>query len=239
MESIVLFVMAHGTTVITMLLGSIILCVFGLLLIGFHSPKELVMGELGAVDRIEGVLRRILSEQQFVPAGGSMTPEGVGVAAGTAMNDDQAALYRIQVEALEKEIQEKQSIIETLEKGGATVGDNSELLTLKQKVKDLEEKLSEYAVIEEDIADLSKYRQENEDLRQKISHVSGVPANDAVVMPWDEFEKAVKDKKVKSVKDKDNIDTTIQAADAETPPIPVDTTPQDIPTIVLNSDNKE
>jgi len=38
--------------------------------------------------------------------------------------------------------------------------------------------------------------------------VTGVPATDALTMPWDEFEKIVKDKKVKSAKD--TVNTTIE-----------------------------
>lgn len=209
MELIVTFVMAHGTTVITMLLGAIILCVFGLLIIGFHSPKDLVMGELGSIDRVEGVLRRILSEQHWPQTKvGAKTDDAVSALSGSG---DQSTMFLDQIERLEKEIMEKQQVIEKLESSGAVGADNAaavaELEDLKKKVKDLEEKLGEYAVIEEDIADLSKFRQENEDLRNKISHVTGVPANEAVIMPWDEFEKAVKEKKVKPAME--NVDTTI------------------------------
>lgn len=205
MELIVTFVMAHGTMVITILLAAIILCVFALLVMGFHSPRDFAMGDLGPADRIEGVLRRILSEQQWPKS----TSSGVEVDA------DQLAMFRDQIDQLEKDLIEKQNLIEKIQSthGADTAnttaaGETPDTSELKQKVKDLEEKLAEYAVIEEDIADLSKYRQENEELRNKITQVSGVPAAEAVVMPWDEFEKAVKEKKVKSAKD--NVDTNIQ-----------------------------
>ena len=65
----------------------------------------------------------------------------------------------------------------------------------KWNIKELEEKLSEYAVIEEDIADLSRYRQENESLRARITEATGMAAQDAMAMPWEDFEKIIKEKK--------------------------------------------
>jgi len=188
--------MGHGTMVITVLLGAIILCVFGLLVSSFHNPKDMIAQEVGTVERLEGVLRQMLSDQPW-PAGARNAEGG---------DSDQTALLREQVAMLEKELSEKQQQLEAGGTGGAALPPDVE--ALKSEIKDLKEKLQEYSVIEEDIADLSKFRQENEELRKKITEVSGIGAQEAITMPWDEFEKIVKDKKV--VAAKDTVTTTIE-----------------------------
>lgn len=152
----------------------------------FHNPREMIAHEVGTVDRLEGVLRQMLSDQQWSkPA--SATEGG-----------EQDMLLREQLKSLESELQEKQKQIDAFQ-NNQPVSDES--APLKKKIKDLEDKLSEYSVIEEDIADLSRFRQENDELRKKITEVVGINPNEAVSMPWDEFEKIVKDKKATSAKD--------------------------------------
>lgn len=185
MESIVHFIMSNGTMVITALLGGVIFCVFGLLIMSFHSPKHAIAQELGSVDRLEGVLRQMLTDQGLAKSTNS--------SASSAGDNEQISLLKEQVIILEKEVKSKNAQLQ--ESGGAVPGDGSELI---EKVKELEAKLAEYSIIEEDISDLSKFRQENEELRNRINAVTGIPAESAVVMPWEEFEKIVSEKKAKA-----------------------------------------
>lgn len=186
MEALVYFVMAHGTMVITTLLGSIILCVLALLVISFHSPKQAVDFEMGSVERLEGVLRNMLSDQNWPRLAGG---EGASGAVGSS---EQVSLLMEQVTGLETELREKQKILDEIMNVSP---DEPQAAPLKMRIKELEEKLSEYAVIEEDIADLSRFRQENESLRARITEATGMAAQDAMAMPWEEFEKIVKQKK--------------------------------------------
>ncbi len=181
MESLVHFIMSNGTMVITTLLGGIIFCVFGLLIMSFHSPKLAVAQELGSIDRLEGVLRQMLSDQD------------VSKGSGGGGENEQVSLLKEQVSVLEKEVKEKSQLLEKS-------GDNDDG-QLKDKIKELEAKLAEYSIIEEDISDLSKFRQENEELRNRINEFTGLPAAEALALPWDEFEKIVKEKKSKSAKE--------------------------------------
>lgn len=184
MESIVHFIMSNGTTVITALLGGVIFCVFGLLIMSFHSPKHAVAQELGSIDRLEGVLRQMMSDQG-------------GLRGSSAAGDlSEVALLKEQISALEKEVREKNQILQS---GGAGSGEDES--ALRVKINELEAKLAEYSIIEEDISDLSKYRQENEELKSRINEVTGVPAEEALAMPWEDFEKVVKNKKSNSPKD--------------------------------------
>lgn len=189
MEALIYFVMAHGTMVITTLLGAIILCVFALLMISFHNPKQAVAFEVGSVERLEGVLRNMLSDQNWSRfAGGS----GDGKA-GVMGSSDQVSLLVEQVSVLEAELKEKQKSLDEIMNISP---DEPQAAPLKMRIKELEEKLAEYAVIEEDIADLSRFRQENESLRARITEATGMAPQDAMAMPWEDFEKIVKNKKV-------------------------------------------
>lgn len=188
MESLVHFIMSNGTMVVTMLLGGIIFCVFGLLIMSFHSPKLAIAQELGSVDRLEGVLRQMLSDQDFSKG---KSDDGA--------SESEVSLLKEQVSILEKEVKDKN---QKLESSG---GDDT---VLKTRIKELEAKLNEYSIIEEDISDLSKFRQENEELRTRINEVTGIPAAEALAMPWEEFEKVVKDKKAKSAKEDVNTNIT-------------------------------
>jgi hypothetical protein len=189
MEALIYFVMAHGTMVITTLLGAIILCVFALLMISFHSPKEAVALELGSVERLEGVLRNMLSDQNWSRFGKPTSGEKNSDLLGSG---DQVSLLVEQVNGLETELKEKQKMIDDMMNLSP---DEPLAAPLKMKIKELEDKLAEYSVIEEDIADLTRFRQENESLRSRITEVTGMEAQDAMAMPWEEFEKIVKEKK--------------------------------------------
>ncbi len=65
---------------------------------------------------------------------------------------------------------------EAAKSGGATAGggDNKALL---DKINALETKLSEYSVIEDDLANLKRYMQENKALKEKLSGMGGNPAD--------------------------------------------------------------
>lgn len=194
METIGNFIISNSFMVIGGLGGSIILCVFGLLLISFHSPQDAIASEVGTVDRIEGVLRQILSEQDW-PAvkTGSPTPvEGAAEAAPDATPTDGASAPSESMAS---------SPDAPAAEPAVAAAPAVDVAPLENKIKELEEKLAEYSVIEEDIADLSRFRQENDELRKKISHATGVAADEAVSMPWDDFEAIVKGKTAGSIKD--------------------------------------
>jgi hypothetical protein len=222
MESLVYFIISHSQMVLITLVGSIILCVFGLLLISFHSPQDAVANEVGNVDRIEGVLRQILSEQDW-PAkatGGAAAPTvsdllpadpvilGDPLAAAApagAAAPSPAAVTPANTDTVTIPVAPTAEPVAA--EAAAPAAPAVDVSPLKNKIKELEEKLAEYSVIEEDIADLSRFRQENDDLKKKLTHVTGVSADEAARMPWDDFEKVVKDKNLAPAKE--TVATTI------------------------------
>lgn len=211
MEVLTYFVMNNGTVIITSLIGAIVLCIFFLSLMMFHQPGSAVTADLGLTEHLEDVLKRVLSNHS--------SSSGKGAQRGS-MDSDQMGLLTDQIVLLEQEIVGKQKEIEALQEGGGDGGDWGE------KVQELEERLAEYEVIEEDIADLSRYRQENIDLKERLATFEGggeaatspeassppaekeaAPAEQASPeeegkKPWDEFEQVIKNKQVDSPKDK-------------------------------------
>lgn len=66
--------------------------------------------------------------------------------------------------------------------GAAGAGPGSpEFVALQKEAQDLKEKLQEYSVIEDDLANLKKFQKENEQLRQRIGQLEGGATSTAVV----------------------------------------------------------
>ena len=88
-----------------------------------------------------------------------------------------------QTKAMDGLSQEKNRVLKELEmaktvskKSGSIAGNAAETDDLKKKVQILEEKLAEYSVIEDDLANLKKLQQENAQLRAAMSGKAPVPA---------------------------------------------------------------
>ena len=126
---------------------------------------------MGGSENIEGALRRVLGEKNWAPA--------------SSGNDDSG----LKVGDLEKEVLEKDRTIAELNKqltqssgnnseGG---GDDAELL---KQIAELEARLEEYEIIEDDIADLSLYKVENDKLKDELARLknqAGMPEDSPAV----------------------------------------------------------
>lgn len=102
------------------------------------------------------------------------------------------------IEVLQKQLQEALAVAEAkgaeaaASSGGAPAGEiginTKERDELNSKIKDLEARLAEYEIISEDIADLSRYREENDNLKKeldalKAGGVSAAPTPAAPATP--------------------------------------------------------
>jgi hypothetical protein len=116
------------------------------------------------------------------PAGGSSTGGAADpqLAATLAEREKKIAELQAQVQASKAEL--KNAEVALAEKGGgAPVGDSEEV---KNRIKDLEARLAEYEIIEDDIADLSMYKEENARLKKELAEVAGgAPASQQSVSP--------------------------------------------------------
>ncbi len=77
-----------------------------------------------------------------------------------------------QVAALKKEIKEKEVEIAKLKAGGGSSQATPEAGDFAARIKELEAKLSEYEILEDDIADLSLYKEENARLKEQLEKLS-------------------------------------------------------------------
>ncbi len=170
----------HDTLVVSLLVVAITIVVVLLLLMSQKSPDSVVKSEIGGTDNVEGALRRVLGEQRWLQAGAGGTGTGAAV--------DELKLSELESEVLEKD-RKIAELNKKLTQGGAQEGgdsgsaeDNSELL---ERLAEMEARLQEYEIIEDDIADLSLYKTENEklkseiaDLKSKIGGASEAPVED-------------------------------------------------------------
>lgn len=101
--------------------------------------------------------------------------EGAAAAAGTALNASVAAEAALQVAKLQAELNTRTQEIEALKVKSEVTGsvEAVDVSGYERKIKDLEGKLSEYEILEDDIADLSLYKEENARLKAELQRMGG------------------------------------------------------------------
>jgi hypothetical protein len=101
-------------------------------------------------------------------------------AAGSTGQVDEATLTELKVlkEALDRKKQEVDELKTRIE--GTKLDNTDELLA---KIKKLEERLSEYEIIEDDIADLSVFKEENMRLKRELEEIKGGRASSKPPQP--------------------------------------------------------
>lgn len=184
---------------------------------GFFGKKEAGSGDLGGgldAVQLEKTLQKILENQSKVNAAThaesatehadlhhddkpSAASAGAGpeVAAEMAQLKATIAESRKKTEALQIKVKEAEDKAAALaaSAGSAPAADagsgmsEQEKEDLAGKIRDLEARLAEYEIISEDIADLSRYREENDELRKELDNMkisaASAPAPVAAVAP--------------------------------------------------------
>ena len=164
MEAFLSLFVFHDIYVVSSLVVGITIVVVMLLLFNQKSPESIVKTEVGGSEQIEGALRRVLGEQRWEAASG---------ASSVVDSDDR-------VGELEKEVLQKDQTIADLNKqltqssGGSTGISSVEDNELMSRVAELEARLQEYEIIEDDIADLSLYKNENSKLKEELDRLKGM-----------------------------------------------------------------
>ena len=125
---------------------------------------------IGNLPEIEGVLKQILERTTKL--------ESVTV---QQMSPETAALAETQVRSLKKELASRDEELKALKASGGGAGGAGEKVSeeasaLAGRLKELESKLAEYEILEDDIADLSLYKEENARLRSELDKTKGAPA---------------------------------------------------------------
>ena len=85
-------------------------------------------------------------------------------------SDEQVGKLKSELQLREKELQELRNSFETAKEAMENNGANNPVMDneLQKKVEDLEARLAEYEIIEDDIANLSIYKEENAKLKKQI-----------------------------------------------------------------------
>lgn len=179
----------HNVRIIESLVGLIVLLVLlqaYRIFFGKKSADEHDLVSSGGLDaaQLEKTLQKILDAQ-------STHARAKGDEVGAHHDDDApvspataevAAVNSEEVAQLKQALAERQSAIEALQaqvKAAATEApiaeapaapglSDDEKKALDDKIRDLEARLAEYEIISEDIADLSKFKDENEKLRAEL-----------------------------------------------------------------------
>lgn len=183
---------AHNIGIIEALIAAILFAVVFLSYRILFGKKDASGADSAAnVDttQIEKTLQRILDAQTSGAAVAKSTLTSADSAAameatanvseGVAAGPEAAA----EITQLKAALQEKTAQVEQLKAqasdGGAAGGaaapglSGDEKTALENKIKDLEARLSEYEIISEDIADLSRYKEENIRLQKELDALKG------------------------------------------------------------------
>lgn len=125
------------------------------------------------VDTIEGAMKRVLASQG--PVAASPAPvviAGDDEAVNAALREREARIAELQTEIanLRADLEGLKSRPAELG-GGAAPGDDARVAELEQKIEELKGRLQEYEIIEDDIADLSLYKDENARLKHEIKRL--------------------------------------------------------------------
>ncbi|MEK2690461.1 hypothetical protein AAAA73_15330 [Bdellovibrio sp. GT3] len=161
---------------------------------GFFGKKDVDSGLGGGLDasQLEKTLQKILENQAPVKKSGDAALEEAFKEGGAeghpespqeveqlkvslSENIKELEVLRAQLQISEKKVAELQVSGEAAPAAGAAAAvDTTEL---DNKIKDLEARLAEYEIISEDIADLSRYKEENEQLKTEITTLKESPAS--------------------------------------------------------------
>lgn len=201
------YILIFGTTLALFFTSCMILMIRS---IGNKSESEAAAPV--DVDAIEGAMRRVLQSQPVSIAAGSKIPAagaaGAGAgsgeivvdadappAAGSAASEEELAARDTKIAELLKELDTVRLAL------NANDGDDpaktalrDEIAGLKSKYEEAQARLSEYEIIEDDIADLSMFKDENAKLKKELENLKAQlasgPATPAAAAPTAPVESA-------------------------------------------------
>lgn len=153
------------------LFGFILILILFLAFKNFFGASEEF--STGVNPDIEKTLQKILEQSQraTLSVGSEMSASHVSLP-GEEHDSEEEGMDAEASQKLEAALAAKDLEIAELKNAqAAKVGGGEELKTFKDQIKLLEERLSEYEIIAEDIADLSKFKEENSNLQREIENL--------------------------------------------------------------------
>ncbi|WP_413294697.1 hypothetical protein ACLSU7_06245 [Bdellovibrio sp. HCB185ZH] len=186
-DQILHFFSQHNVAIIEGLVAAIILLGLFVGYRGFFGKKDAESGLGGGLDsaQLEKTLQKILDNQGHAPktgdealaaafkdgaAGHGESPEEVQqLKVSLSENIKELEVLRAELQIAEKKVAELQANPPAGGGEAASAAAAVDTSELDNKIKDLEARLAEYEIISEDIADLSRYKEENEQLKTEIT----------------------------------------------------------------------
>ena len=174
LDTFLRFIILHNETIILLTIGFICLLSVYVVFRQVFGLKSTSADDSADFSKIEESLKRLLNQTNVALQNVSDDAKAGG-SSGTVVGGGATSREAL---ALKKELEERAAVIEALKKQveEAQSGDNA-FAELRAKIKNLEGKLAEYEIIEDDIADLSHYKEENARLKTELEHLKrGGPA---------------------------------------------------------------
>lgn len=164
MEKLIKYIGEHNSGVVFGLVGSIVFLFSLILYFYLKSKNKTNPAVLSSIDSIEGALRRVLEDREWQ-----------NEEMGTQKDKVAVATLELKIKTLQEELEKKGSAVTTNPESEA------EKQKLLDKLRELEGKLAEYAIIEDDIADLNTFKKENKELKDKLESLKLGAVHEAVV----------------------------------------------------------
>ncbi len=216
---------AHIKAIIYALFGLILILsmVLTFIKIKYDEPGT---SSKGSLKDIEDTLKKVLDQTKGGVALGTGDAAEAGepgnlselgdVAAGAGMSTEE-------LDALKKDIEEKQQEIEDLKNAAQSsdggIGSDEHEAVMK-KVEELEGKLQEYEIIEDDIADLSLFKDENAKLKEELEALKAGRASPAPAEPVAEAPAEAAPEPEAEEKSEDLVAEFAAAVESPEPPAP-------------------
>ena len=176
LENILYYVTHHSESIIQWLFLTILLLSSVLIARGLFARKEEVKTtDASVVTQVPGEI------QEFLKKILDQTAKLESVSLGQISLAD-VAQVDVQVQALKKELQGREEELSKMKAAGDTRAP-VDAEKLSGRIKELESKLAEYEILEDDIADLSLYKEENARLRQDLEKFKNSDAPAAPISP--------------------------------------------------------
>lgn len=184
LDSFLGWIVGHSVFLIQILALMILASVSFVLFRSVMAGKDEIENSGPSLSEIEKTLRKVLDTTTLKasePAPSAMIrdddmPPPPVVQSG--MTPEQLEAHRREVEILRGEIQSRENSLKELQKAleemkaaGANATSATEFKALEVKVKELQAKLGEYEIIEDDIANLSTYKSENSKLKTELENL--------------------------------------------------------------------
>lgn len=175
------FIMDHNQLVFGVTLAIVLaLCAFLLYRIYFSQDAavDVSSGSQSGAE-IEATLKKILSQTSgLAPAAPGATAASGDVSVAPVGAAALSPEHIVEVEKLRKEVAANQALVAELKSKAANPSTQfaaDQTAELLAKIKILEDRLLEYEIIEDDIADLSLYKEENAKLKRELEALRGGP----------------------------------------------------------------